>query len=177
MDRLGAALEAMPAIAEAVNAFESEAAQLRALDVLLKSLLANEALPMDDDDDAADGGASQAIVDDLSGTDDKDAKTPTWIRSLVDGLPDEHRLVTKGTREHQMAWALIRMTELDEDATEGAMRRILDEDLGVQVNRTQASSILKKFVPRYASRSKVGRSYAYRPKSNALELFKTLPDE
>lgn len=35
MDRLAAAIEAMPAIAEAVNAFESEAAQLRALNVLL----------------------------------------------------------------------------------------------------------------------------------------------
>lgn len=171
-------LERMPALAEAVNAFQSEAAQLRVLDALLGRL---KGVDFDEPKSAAPqtqtGDEGDEVTVDGGGRTPSPAEQPTWVRDLIRRLPDPHLVATKGTREQQVTWALIRLTETDEEGTERNVRKVLDQQLRIAVNRTQASGLLGSLVPRYASRTRMGRSYVYRPKANALQVFSGLGED
>jgi hypothetical protein len=167
-------LKHMPAVADAVNAFSSEEAQLRALDALLNTFHGKQVLEVDEgvSRGAADEQPEEPATADpapVGGTE------PAWAKGLFSGLPDAHAIATSGTQQQQVMWALITLLHRAEVGEVKNVSALLKQELGVTPpGRPRVSTLLKELVPKYAQRAQAGRAYAYTPTVRALEVFKNV---
>lgn len=175
-DRL---LEAMPAMAERVNAFESEGTREQALAALLTAFGdGSSQLAEDSDVHEADGALSESNDEPTSSGPRVDSRS-SWEQQVVEALPDAHAVAERGGRDAQAMWAIITLFDRGEEATNNTIRKLIEAELGIGAEaRTNLASRLQELTPKHVTRKKVGRSYQYSPTRNALQVFKDMdPDE
>lgn len=166
-------LAEMDAIAAAVNAFESEEAQRRALDALLDAFFGHErevrdtpSVPLQDKPDST--APNQASTD-----------RAEWEQEVYEGLPDEH-LVAKGKRDHQAVWAVSVLRQLGQEANTTSVASVIAKRLGVSPeDKDNLSARLGKLTPQFLRRDDrdEGRGYQYFPTRQSLKVFEGLKSD
>lgn len=90
---------------------------------------------------------------------------------LATGLPPAH-VVADGTNREKLAWAVVTLYSRGQEATTASVMEIIKDELSVTPpNRADVSNGLRELTPRYLSREKVGRGYAYQPQGRILDIF------
>jgi hypothetical protein len=100
-----------------------------------------------------------------------------WQQKLIDNLPSAHLVASKGSRDQQAIWAIIKLLDADEEATPASVRDQIEAGLGINAESSDNTSRrLRQLTPTFAMRQKRqdGRGYAYTPTTYALELFEGL---
>lgn len=97
--------------------------------------------------------------------------------TLVSGLPDDFLVKTKGSRDQQTVWAVIKLWLSGDEATSNSVRDTIEAALAVRPQTPRNTrKRLRKLTPQYLKRKdkERGRGYAYTPTPEALEVFKPL---
>lgn len=168
-------LDSMPAMAEAVNGFDSEDTQRRALDALLDAFFGHEpevrdAAPEDERTESTD----DERPDSPNGKAANETSLAGWEKEIYKGLPDDHD-VSSGTRDQQAVWGAVVLRQQGRESTPETIREVVRKRLGVSPeSRSNLSGRLGRLTPKYLSRDDrgEGRGYTYTPTRRALDIFK-----
>ena len=98
-------------------------------------------------------------------------------QGLQSGAPESFLVADHGTKEMQVVWAVVEITQEGATADNPAIRQRIEEVLGVTPqNRQNTNRTLRTLVPRYLRRTskEEGRGYQYSPGPRALEIFSAL---
>jgi hypothetical protein len=118
----------------------------------------------------ASSGASEAATQ--SGSQSSRSK----LEELAESLPDAY-LVAEGTRAQQVIWAVVELSMEGEEATRESVGERIEIGLSITPpHPNNISTLLGDLCPRHLTREKRedGKGYAYRPTSQALEIFEGL---
>jgi len=100
-----------------------------------------------------------------------------WQQNLIDNLPPDSLVASKGSRAQQAMWAVITLLGVGEEATVDSVCELIRQSLGViPEGKTNASHTLRNLTPKFTMREEgqTGRGYAYTPTASALEVFEGL---
>jgi hypothetical protein len=97
--------------------------------------------------------------------------TPVGETREPSPIPDAH-VVKSGSRDQQAIWAVLTLVSRDQEATCAAIAKAIKDELGHAPESTgNLSYRMKQLTPRYVSRVKSGKGYAYRPTKDAPSIF------
>ena len=93
-------------------------------------------------------------------------------------LPPDHLVKEHGSREQQVAWAVVKLHQRGEAATPASVMAAIKGELGsTPPTRPQTSTLLKNLVPRFMTRVKEGRGFAYVPTASIGTVLAGLEKE
>lgn len=96
-----------------------------------------------------------------------------------DKIPEAFLVAKQGDFKHQIAWAIMKLNEREEEGNVKNVREIIDLELSLKKpSRPHTSNTLAQLVPEYLRREKPksGKGYVYLPNSNTTNIFDDLLD-
>ena len=94
-----------------------------------------------------------------------------------DEIPEAFLVAKHGDFKHQVAWAIMKLNQREEEGNVKNVREIIDLELSLKKpSRSHTSNSLAQLVPEYLRRvkPKSGKGYVYLPNSNTTNIFDDL---